>query len=94
MVNVWGIHMPEWVGDDPVERSYVSIGWPKLGDILEIPANREDFKQSLVQAYPEKKAGAIAKSRFATGAARQQSQRVRLRTQARFRLSWQKNDLQ
>lgn len=59
MTKVWGVHMPEWVGDDPIEHSYVYIGWPRLGDILKLPANREAFKLSLAEAYPEKKAGAI-----------------------------------
>lgn len=31
MTTVWGIHMPEEIGADAVEKSRVSIGWPLLG---------------------------------------------------------------
>lgn len=59
MTNVWGVHMPVWVGDDPIEKGYVCLGWAQLGDIFSIPADREDFKRRIAAAYPEKKAGAI-----------------------------------
>lgn len=59
MAKVWGIHMPEWVGDDPIEKGYVCLGWPRMGDIFSIPADREAFKKRMAEAYPEKKAGAI-----------------------------------
>eukprot|EP01037_Dinobryon_pediforme_P017927 gene17927-18161_t len=51
--------MPAWVGDDPVENGWVYIGWPRLGDILKIPATREAYKEALARFYPEKKPGAI-----------------------------------
>lgn len=59
MAKVWGIHMPEWVGDDPIEQGFVALGWSRLGDIFAIPNDREEFKRRLLAAYPEKKAGAI-----------------------------------
>lgn len=59
MAKVWGIHMPEWVGDDPTEKGFVALGWSRLGDIFAIPNDREEFKRRLLAAYPEKKAGAI-----------------------------------
>lgn len=59
MTRVWGIHMPVWVGDDPVETGRAYIGWPRVGDILKIPANREAYKEAIARDYPEKKAGAI-----------------------------------
>lgn len=59
MAKVWGIHMPEWVGDDPVDKGYVCLGWPAMGDIFAIPADREEFKRRLAVAYPDKKLGAI-----------------------------------
>ena len=58
-MKVWGIHVPEWVGDAPVDEGYVCIGWNKLGDIFAFPKDREVFKVRLAEAYPEKKAGAI-----------------------------------
>lgn len=59
MTRIWGIHMPAWVGDDPVEKGWVYIGWPRVGDILQIPASRDAYKSAIASAYPEKKAGAI-----------------------------------
>lgn len=59
MTRIWGIHMPVWVGDDPVESGRVFIGWHRLGDIFKIPANRESFKAALTKAYPDTKQGAI-----------------------------------
>lgn len=59
MAKVWGIHMPEWVGDDPIEKGFVVLGWSRLGDIFVIPNDREEFKRRLAAAYPEKKPGAI-----------------------------------
>ena len=40
MTRIWGIHMPAWVGDDPVETGRAYIGWPRVGDILQIPGSR------------------------------------------------------
>lgn len=57
--TIWGIHMGAHVGDRPVEEGYVAIGWRKLGNPLDIGADREAYKQALSRAYPEKKAGAI-----------------------------------
>lgn len=55
----WGVHMPEWVGDDPIDQGYVAIGWPELGDVFAMPADRNTYKEALKEAYPDKKAGAI-----------------------------------
>jgi restriction system protein len=59
MGKVWGIHMPKWVGDDPIENGFVVLGWSRMGDIFAIPNDREEFKRRLAAAYPEKKPGAI-----------------------------------
>lgn len=59
MSKVWGIHMPEWVGDDPIEGSYACLGWSEIGDIFALPPEREAYKSALQNAYPEKKPGAI-----------------------------------
>lgn len=59
MTQVWGIHMPSWVGDEPVEKGYACIGWMQVGDILAIPPSRDAFKEAIARAYPTKKAGAI-----------------------------------
>ncbi|MFZ1743514.1 MAG: restriction endonuclease [Pontixanthobacter sp.] len=59
MGKVWGVHMPEWVGDDPIECKYVCLGWNKVGNIFEMPADREAYKLAIQAAYPEKKPGAV-----------------------------------
>jgi len=30
---IWGIHMPHELGLDPVNGSYVAIGWENMGDL-------------------------------------------------------------
>jgi restriction system protein len=57
--TVWGIHMGNHVSDRPIEGRYVGIGWPAMGDLTKIDANRDAFKTKLTLAYPDKKAGAI-----------------------------------
>lgn len=57
MTKLWGVHMPEWVGDDPVEKGYVCIGWNKVGNIFDMPADREAYKPAIAAAYPWKKLG-------------------------------------
>ena len=59
MTIVWGIHMPEEIGADAVEKSRVSIGWPDLGDLSKLPADRDAIKEAIFAAYPEKKQGAV-----------------------------------
>lgn len=59
MTNVWGFHMPEWLADDPIERGFVCLGWPEVGDIFALPADRDAYKAALLRAYPEKKPGSI-----------------------------------
>jgi restriction system protein len=49
MTEVWGIHMPTEVGNGPLERGLVSLGWPDMGDIFALPNSRETFKERLAQ---------------------------------------------
>ncbi len=59
--SVWGIHAGK-TGDAHTfftKKSCIALGWPKLGDLSKLPANREDFKDRLISAYPETKPGAI-----------------------------------
>lgn len=53
---VWGVHMPEHVGARAIERGYVAIGWPVLGDLRRYP-DREALKKALATGYPLEKAG-------------------------------------
>jgi restriction system protein len=57
--TVWGLHMGAHVGDRPILGNYVSIGWPELGDLRQIAADRETFKQAMAEAYPAMKSGTI-----------------------------------
>ncbi|MCB1355019.1 MAG: restriction endonuclease [Maritimibacter sp.] len=59
MTTVWGIHMPEELGAEAVEKSQVSIGWPEIGDLSKLPPDREAIKEAIARAYPDKKQGAI-----------------------------------
>lgn len=59
MTKLWGVHMPEWISDDPIERGFVCLGWPAVGDIFALPADREVFKAQVQQAYPDRKIGTI-----------------------------------
>ena len=57
-VSVWGIHMGEHVGTNPIDQDYVAIGWPELGDLRKY-SDRETLKSALDKTYPEKKPGAL-----------------------------------
>jgi restriction system protein len=57
--TIWGIHMEWHHGLKPVEQGYISIGWPALGNLAEIPNDREAFKGALAKAYPNSKPGAV-----------------------------------
>lgn len=56
---LWGIHMPKEIGNQPIDEGFVGLGWSEVGNILEIEADREAFKEHLAKAYPDAKPGAI-----------------------------------
>jgi restriction system protein len=56
---IWGVHMGAHVGNRPLEEGYVAIGWLELGDLRDIPAERDAFKVALLKYRPEAKEGAI-----------------------------------
>ncbi|ODR93442.1 restriction endonuclease [Methyloceanibacter superfactus] len=47
------------VGTKPIDNGYVAIGWPELGDLSSVSANRNAFKEAIQAAYPTAKAGSI-----------------------------------
>lgn len=59
MPKVWGLHMPHEIGFAAVEASRVSIGWDEMGDLSQLPKDREAIKAALAMAYPDTKAGAV-----------------------------------
>lgn len=56
---LWGIHMPHELGLDPVDGSYVAIGWENMGDLSAITPTRDAFKDRVANTHPETKPGAI-----------------------------------
>lgn len=59
--TIWGIHAGR-TGDAHslfMKHNVVAIGWPAMGDLSKIPADRESFKAAVAKAYPNKKPGAI-----------------------------------
>lgn len=59
MPKVWGLHMPVEIGFEAVEASRVSIGWAAMGDLSQLPKDRQAIKAAISRAYPGKKQGAI-----------------------------------
>ena len=57
---LWGIHMPREVGMAPIEESFVGLGWSEIGNVLDLPEDREAIKTKLLAVYPEAKKRAIS----------------------------------
>lgn len=56
---LWGVHMDISVGTKPTDEGFVGIGWPQLGDLSKLSANREAFKAAIKVAYTDAKPGSI-----------------------------------
>jgi restriction system protein len=59
---IWGIHAGR-TGDADVlflKQHCIALGWDAMGDLSNLPPDREAFKQRYVQAYPNVKKGGIA----------------------------------
>lgn len=56
--KIWGIHTQ----DDNLflKGNVIAIGWHEMGDLNQIDANRDAFKDKYVQTYPDAKKGSIA----------------------------------
>ena len=58
--RIWGIHTQDealFLKDDKI-----AIGWKEIGNLKDIPANRDDFKEKYVQVFPDAKKGSIPTS--------------------------------
>lgn len=55
MSVVWGLHCRD--EHLALHDGIMAIGWPKMGDLLELPEDREAFKARYREAYPEAKKG-------------------------------------
>lgn len=56
---MWGVHN-DTLTTELVDDGFVSIGWDELDDLAAIGASREDLKEALTSAYPDRKPRAIA----------------------------------
>lgn len=56
--KIWGIHTQ----DDNLflKDNVIAIGWRKMGDLSQIEANRDAFKEKYIQTYPDAMKGSIA----------------------------------
>ena len=59
--RLWGIHGGRTGDADGLflKKGYVALGWPRIGDLSRLSADREAFKSAIAEAYPNKKPGAI-----------------------------------
>ncbi len=59
--TVWGIHAGKTGEADALFRQHnvIALGWHKVGDLSDLPDDREPFRQRLRDAYPDMKKGAI-----------------------------------
>lgn len=56
--KIWGIHTQD---DNLFLRGdVIAIGWPEIGDLRLLEANRDAFKEKYTQTYPDVKKGSIA----------------------------------
>lgn len=60
-VAIWGIHAGKTGDADSLflKKHFIAVGWMKMGDLSKLKADREVFKTKVVEAYPDKKPGAI-----------------------------------
>ena len=59
-MRVWGIHTKDELLF--LRNNKIAIGWKEMGNLKDIPANRDDFKAKYVKAYPDAKKGSIPTS--------------------------------
>ena len=57
--TIWGIHMARDHGSLPIDKGYVAIGWPQIGDFSKLSPTRESFKAAYVRTYPNDKPGTV-----------------------------------
>jgi restriction system protein len=57
--TLWGIHMASEHGTAPVDKAYITIGWPNMGDLAKLPGTREAFKEKFRQEDKTAKTGAV-----------------------------------
>jgi len=60
--SVWGIHAGKTGDADSLflKQGVIAIGWARMQNLSDLPADREAFKQRYKSAYPDAKPGGIA----------------------------------
>ena len=55
--KIWGIHTQ----DEALflKDNKIAIGWKEIGNLKDIPANRDDFKAKYMQVFPDAKKGSV-----------------------------------
>ena len=56
-IRMWGIHTQD--EDLFLKNDKIAIGWKEIGNLNDIPANRDDFKAKYMQTFPDAKKGSI-----------------------------------
>lgn len=58
---VWGIHAGKTGDADSLfkNQKLVALGWSKIGDLSDLPEDREAFKRRVQEAFPDFKPGAV-----------------------------------
>lgn len=58
---VWGIHAGRTGDADSLflQENVVAIGWHQMGDLSQLPNDRDAFKAAVIHTYPDAKPGAI-----------------------------------
>lgn len=57
---IWGIHAGKLGDADPLfNGGSIALGWQEIGDLGQLPAAREAFKDVMRATYPERSLGAI-----------------------------------
>ncbi|WP_413208137.1 restriction endonuclease [Rhodospirillum sp. A1_3_36] len=56
---MWGLHMAEIAADLPIKQGFIGIGWPEMGNLADLPKNRDAFKARLAETHPTEKPGAV-----------------------------------
>lgn len=59
--TIWGIHAGKTGDADSLflKGGFIALGWPKMGDLGKLKADREEFKIKVATVYPSSKLGAI-----------------------------------
>jgi len=59
--TIWGIHAGKTGDADTLflKKKFVGVGWPKCGNLGNLPPDREAFKELVAKSHPGKKPGAI-----------------------------------